>query len=155
MKCGFSGWIGQPICDFKSATERSIMAKSETLPIFLDTYKVVLDIYRATGKLPREYRYSLGEDMKKDALNLLRLIFIANHQKNKAETLSQFLAALEIVQLQIRLTYDLRAMPIKTMTHINLGLDGVGRQANAWFRNERSKQLKKQESSATEVSPKG
>ena len=131
------------------------MAKSETLPIFLDTYKVVLDIYRATGKLPREYKYSLGEDMKKDALNLLRLIFIANHQKNKAETLSQFLAALEIVQLQIRLTYDLRAMPIRTMTHINLGLDAVGRQANAWFRSERSKQLKKQESSATEVSPKG
>jgi len=119
------------------------MARSETLPIFLDTYKATLELYRAIGKFPREYKFSLGEEMRRDALSLLRLIFIANHMKNKAETIEQYLATVEMIRMQIRLTYDLRALPMQTMVNLNLLFDTVARQANAWVRHERSKFLLK------------
>ncbi len=115
------------------------MAKSETLPIFLDTYKFMLELCRVTGKFPREYKFSLGQDMKNDAMHLLRDIFQANHQKNKSAFLDDFLATHEMLQLQIRLSCDMRIMPIKTMAHLSLMMDSIGRQANAWNRSEKLK----------------
>ena len=54
------------------------MALSEELPIYRDTYKLLLEIYKVTNKFSREYKYSLGQDMKRDALILFRNIYRAN-----------------------------------------------------------------------------
>jgi 23S rRNA-intervening sequence protein len=55
------------------------------LPVYRDTYKLVLKIFEITKEFSKEYKYSLGQDMKRDALKLLRSIYRANKAKNKTE----------------------------------------------------------------------
>ena len=48
------------------------MALYQQLPVFADVYKLTLRIFALTQDFPREYKFSLGVDMKRDALVLLR-----------------------------------------------------------------------------------
>jgi len=42
------------------------MALSHTLPIYKDTYKLILLIFERTSNFGREYKYTLEQDMKRD-----------------------------------------------------------------------------------------
>jgi hypothetical protein len=54
------------------------------LPVYKDTYPLVLKVFEITRDFPREYRYRVGQDMKRDALHLLRCIYRANKHQNRA-----------------------------------------------------------------------
>lgn len=43
------------------------MALYYNLPVYKDTYQLIMLIYEVTRQFPREYKYSLGQDMKRDA----------------------------------------------------------------------------------------
>ena len=51
------------------------MALYYELPVYRDTYKLILKVYEVTGDFPKEYKYSLGQGMKRDALQLVRSIY--------------------------------------------------------------------------------
>ena len=40
------------------------MALSHELPIYKDTYKLILLIFEHTKEFAREYKYTLGQDMR-------------------------------------------------------------------------------------------
>jgi len=54
------------------------MALYYDLPVFKDVYKLTLLIYSLTKDFSKEYKYTLGQDMKRDALQLVRSIYRAN-----------------------------------------------------------------------------
>jgi hypothetical protein len=51
------------------------MALYYDLPVDRDTYQVILKIFEVTKDVPKEYKYTLGQDMKRDALQLVRSIY--------------------------------------------------------------------------------
>ena len=61
------------------------MALYTELPVYRDTYQLILQAFEYTKDFPKEYKYTLGQDMKRDALHLLRSIYRANKHKNRAE----------------------------------------------------------------------
>jgi len=40
-----------------------MMKDSEILPIYVDTYQLVRELYQITHKFPKEYKYCLGEQI--------------------------------------------------------------------------------------------
>jgi len=54
------------------------MALYYDLPVYRDTYQLILKIFEYTKDFPKEYKYTLGQDMKRDALQLVRCIYGAN-----------------------------------------------------------------------------
>jgi hypothetical protein len=44
------------------------MALYYDLPVYRDTYQLILKIFEVTKYFPKEYKYTLGQDMKRDAL---------------------------------------------------------------------------------------
>lgn len=54
------------------------MALHTALPVYRDTYKLVLEIFVSTKNFPKEYKYSLGRDMERDVLVLILMIQILN-----------------------------------------------------------------------------
>lgn len=63
------------------------MAFYTELPVYKDSYQLVLKVFEETKNFPREYKYTLGQDMKRDALHLLRCIYRANKHQNRVEHL--------------------------------------------------------------------
>ena len=66
------------------------MALYYGLPVFKDVYKLTLLIYSLTKEFSKEYKYTLGQDLKKDVLVLMRNIYRANKAQNKKEYLEDF-----------------------------------------------------------------
>jgi len=44
------------------------MALYYELPVYKDTYQLILFVYGITKEFPREYKYTLGQDMKRDVM---------------------------------------------------------------------------------------
>jgi hypothetical protein len=68
------------------------MALYYDLPVFKDVYQLILKIFDYTKDFPREYKFTLGQDLKRDGINLVRSIYRANKSKenetNEALTFS-------------------------------------------------------------------
>ena len=57
------------------------MALYYDLPVFKDVYQLILKIFDYTNHFPREYKFTLGQDLKRDGINLVRSIYRANKSK--------------------------------------------------------------------------
>jgi hypothetical protein len=65
------------------------MALYYDLPVFKDVYQLILKIFDYTNHFPREYKFTLGQDLKRDGINLVRSIYRANKALQKTnETLT-------------------------------------------------------------------
>ena len=67
------------------------MALYYDLPVYRDTYRLILKIFEYTKDFPKDYKYTLGQDMKRDALKLVRSIFRANKSVQKKEHPDDFM----------------------------------------------------------------
>jgi hypothetical protein len=66
------------------------MALYYDLPVFKDVYKLVLKVFEYTKEFAREYKYTLGQDMKRDSIQLVRSIYRANRNSDKRQYLEEF-----------------------------------------------------------------
>jgi hypothetical protein len=89
------------------------MALYYDLPVFKDVYQLVLKIFEYTKDFPREYKFTIGQDLKRDGINLVRSIYRANKSKEKTIYLEEFLDDFELVKLELRLCADLKLLPIR------------------------------------------
>jgi hypothetical protein len=113
------------------------MALYYTLPVYRDTYKFIQLVFAVTAGFPREYKFSLGQDMKRDAMQLVRHIYRANLASgNKTEHLAAFVDDFELVKLQVRLSFDMRIIDHKKYASIVELMDSVGRQITGWQRSQ-------------------
>lgn len=102
------------------------------LPVYGDTYQLILKIFEYTKDFPKEYKYTLGQDMKRDALHLLRSIYRANKHKNRAEQLDVFLDEFELLKLEIRLSTDMKLLSIKKQVALSALMSSIGKQVTGW-----------------------
>lgn len=108
------------------------MALTEHLPVYRDVYKLILLVFQYTKPFPREYKYTLGQDMKRDAITLVRSIYRANRSADKKVWLEEFLDNYEILKLEIRLSVDLHLLTVRHLAEMSVIMDSIGKQVTAW-----------------------
>lgn len=108
------------------------MALYYDLKVFRDVYLLILKVFEYTQDFSREYKYTLGQDMKRDAIVLVRSIYRANKAKSKTEYLEAFLDDFEILKLEIRLCVDMKILSIKKQAEMASLIDNIGRQITGW-----------------------
>lgn len=91
------------------------MALYQDLPVFADVYTLTHKVFLFTQDYPREYKFTLGQDMKRDCLVLLRSIYRINKSTDKVAYLEAFLDDFELLKLEIRLSGDLKLLPTKNI----------------------------------------
>ena len=109
-----------------------LMALYYDLRVFQDVYKLILRIFEFTTDFPREYKYTLGQDMKRDSIVLVRNIYRANKAKDKTQYLEGFLDEFEVLKLEVRLCVDLKILSFKKQSEISGLMDGIGKQIIGW-----------------------
>ena len=108
------------------------MALYTQLPVYRDTYQLILKVFEYSQNFPRDYKYTLGQDMKRDAMQLVRSIYRANKHSNRKAHLEAFLDEFELLKLQIRLCADLRILPLKKQAILNELMVRIGKQVTGW-----------------------
>lgn len=116
------------------------MVMYNQLPIYRDSYMLLVEIYQVTTKFSRDFKYTLGQDMKRDCLNLFRDLYGANVSvENREYHLRNFLTSFELLKIELRLCVDLNVLSIKKLAQISLLMDSISKQATSWRKNCKNK----------------
>ena len=80
----------------------------------------------------REFKYTVGESLKKETLELITLIYRANSRKDKFQVLQEARERIEVIRLFIRLLKDLKQINLKKFVQINKQVENVSKQLTDW-----------------------
>jgi len=108
------------------------MAIYDSLPVFKKGYDLLIEIYKLTPGLSREYKYTIGEKLKNESLELLLQIYKANLNWEKEKPIDKCRENTETIRLLIRLLHDLRQISLKRMIALNLLIENVSKQLSGW-----------------------
>jgi len=108
-----------------------------SLPVHKASYELLLEIFVFSKDLSREYKYTIGQDLKKDTIDLLVGIYRANRVYEKEEIIKETREKLEMIRLYIRVLHDLKEIGIKKFTHINLKIENVSKQLSGWQNSQK------------------
>ena len=102
------------------------------LPVYKATYDLLLGIFLFTKNFSKEYKYTVGESLKKETIDLLTLIFRANVKRDKYEVLQEARERIEVIRLFIRLMKDMQQISIQNFVQINDKVEMVSKQLTGW-----------------------
>lgn len=108
------------------------MAIYENLPVYKAVYDLILMMFRLNRNLSRDYRYTLGENIKNGLVTLIVCIYNANGLTEKKSLISQAREQIVIVKLQIRLLRDLNQINIKQYASACELIESISKQLSAW-----------------------
>ena len=115
------------------------MAQYSELPVYKATYDLLLAIFQFTKDFSKEYKYTVGESLKKETIDLITLIYRANSRTDKAETLQTAREHIEVIRLLVRLMKDMHQIGIKPFVDVNEQVENVSRQLTGWQKGSRHK----------------
>lgn len=90
--------------------------KEENLPVFKMVYDLMLRMFHETQKLGKDFRYTLGEDIKLHLMRVEVCIYHANEEKSpmrKIEFIAEALDRMLEVRLAVRILHDSKQLSLK------------------------------------------
>mgnify|MGYP001601965938 FL=1 len=106
------------------------------LPVYKTSYDLILDIFKAVKDFNREYKYTLGENIKKEAIEMVTEIYRANSSFDKKPHIKKEREKIETIRIFFRLTRDLGQVGLKKFVDINENIESVSKQLAAWERSQ-------------------
>lgn len=110
------------------------MALYYNLPVYKDSYDLMLHLFLQTKSLPKEYKYTIGEKLKNEALSLIIAIYETTklQQQEKVAAIEKARAYLEIIRLLVRILKDLKIWSLKTIVLLNTKIETISKQLSKW-----------------------
>ncbi len=111
------------------------MALYTQLPVYKVTYDLLLLLFAKTDGLPKSYKYTIGERLKNELLDLLLLVYRANKtsSSDKMVYIDNARICIERVRLYIRILKDSRIWSLNMYLQINLQVEEVSKQLSGWY----------------------
>lgn len=113
------------------------MAQFNELPVYKATYDLLLAIFQFTKEFSREYKYTVGESLKKETIELLTLIYRANSRYQKSDVLQIAREQVEVIRLLIRVMKDMKQISLNKFVTINKSVENVSKQLSGWQKSQK------------------
>lgn len=120
------------------------MAQYQNLPVFKEAYDLLLRVYAVSHTFQRDYRFTLGEDLKKTLMGMMVGMYHANRSQNedKLPHVADCRRQIEEIKIYFRLLHDLKQLPLKQYTRLAESSENVSKQLAAWEKYLRDKPRK-------------
>jgi len=103
------------------------------LKIYQKVYDFLLWVKPTVQRFTRVYKYSLGIELEKEVLELLRTIIKANlNRGDKAGEIKQCLIHYETVKVFVRLAKDYRLLSLRQYKFAAEKLEEIGKMLGGW-----------------------
>ncbi len=116
------------------------MAIYTNLPVYKASYALLLSVATLLPHLPKDCRYSLGQDMRRKIMDIIILIYRANRIRNKVPVIQTMRETLLEVQVYIRLLCDMKYISIRCYAELAERTTDMSKQMTAWAKSEIEKQ---------------
>ena len=111
----------------------------DNLPVYKATYDLLLLVFRMNRNFQRDYRYTLGENVKNELIALLVCIYQPNSTAQKIVHLQRAREHVVVVKLQIRLLMDLKQINLKQYATAAEQIESISKQLAAWYKSSERK----------------
>ncbi len=111
------------------------MAQYQHLPIYKQTYDILLRTMVATKDFPREYKFTLGQKIKDELIELVILIYRANSAIDKKQHIESILERVQAIQLLMRLSHDMKILSRRHYAALSEMTDSLAKQAQGWLKS--------------------
>jgi NADH:ubiquinone oxidoreductase subunit H len=85
-----------------------------------------------TKNFDREYKFTLGESIKKEAMEMIKNIYRANSSTNKYQLIQAARENIEMIRLDLRILQDLKQLNLKRFVFLNEKVENISKQLVAW-----------------------
>ena len=113
------------------------MAIYNHLPVYKASYELLVELFRFTKDFNREYKFTIGESIKKETINMITNIFRANSSYSKRAIIQSARENVETIRLFLRLLKDLKQIDLKKFVYLNEKIESVSKQLSAWQKSSR------------------
>ncbi|UCA61821.1 four helix bundle protein [Chryseobacterium rhizoplanae] len=109
------------------------MAIYDQLPVYKAVYDLLLQLFEITKKMDRDFKFTIGEKIKTEAIELIVRIYRANSVSDKVLLLSGAKENVEVLRLLFRLMNDLKQVSLKEFVALSEKTESISKQINAWY----------------------
>ena len=96
---------------------------------------MLLRVAIATKNFPREHKYTLGQKLRDEVLDLIVFVYRANSAADKMAHIASILERVQVVEVMIRLCHDLRILSRGHYAGLIEITDALSRQAQGWLKS--------------------
>jgi hypothetical protein len=104
------------------------------LPVYKASYDLFVSIFEYTQHFNKEYKYTVGEKLKNETLEMMVAIYRANTRTDKKELLQSARENIEVIRLLFRLLKDLKQITLEKFVAINQKIENVSKQLAGWHK---------------------
>jgi hypothetical protein len=105
--------------------------------VYKATYDLLLAIFQLTKEFTKEFKYTVGEGLKKETIELLTMIYRANSRYQKDDVLQMAREQIEVIRLLIRVMKDMKQISLNKFVKINQVVENVSKQLSGWQKNQK------------------
>ncbi len=108
----------------------------KNLPIWRDANRFLLSIEKVVKHFPRYHKYTLGSELRKNALEVCNLVQMAWQQKKQqCEILLKLKYLIDEIKIQLHLAKKLNAIPsFSTFEYLAKQAVQLGKQNGGWYK---------------------
>jgi hypothetical protein len=130
--------LGYSVAKAKNNLTLFMAKSSQELPIIQKTYDLILWLTPIINRLPRQYKFTLGDRMQSQIYDILEELIYAKFEKNKLNRLEKINVKLDILRFQIKLIYDFKMINGKKYLHISNSINEIGTELGSWINQQQS-----------------
>jgi hypothetical protein len=107
------------------------------LSVIQKTYDLIRWYTPILARLPKSYKFSLGDRLSSGLQDVLEELIRARFAKDKTMHLQSVNVRLEILRYQTRLLHDLNQIDNKRYEYVSNLFNGVGKEVGGWLKQQR------------------
>ena len=109
------------------------MTSPPTAPVALDkAYTLALWLIAKTGAMPRAHRFTLGDRIYSQSLDLVTALAQASFSRDKSRALETASDRVNSLRILLRLAKDIQFLSFDPYTYATGLLDEIGRMIGGW-----------------------
>lgn len=97
----------------------------KNLQIYKSGYDIMLELHRLVSNLPREHKFSVGERIKSEAIEIGLSAYRIGLEKKGTEGRRRIAEGIETVRLLLRMLTDLKLLSLKYFSAVNVKMENL------------------------------
>ncbi len=113
------------------------MTSTQHLPLYLKIYQLIKFLYEPVRNFPKQYKYTLGEDILKLSWQCLDLVLEANALpgKEKHPKISELSTTFDKLKIRLRLAQEINLISKRQFVHIQTYyIKEIGEMIGGWLK---------------------
>ncbi len=90
--------------------------------------------------MERDYKFTIGENLKKEVIDLIINIYRANSREDKRATIAVARENAQVVRLLLRILQDLKQLKLETFVDLNEKIESISKQLAMWENSQKKKE---------------